>query len=234
VLTKTEKNKAIEKLVGYYDFLVKGIDVKAKASKERAYGGVIRAGKGLFVESLTRELFALAWSALNNDPDRLRLKRKPVRIQINEDYIKRLKDKKLKGYIKKNLKDYYYNYSPDVPVCVDNKLIIAVECKAYTENAMLKRILVDFTLLKKVFPKITFILLQLESQLGGDYSKSLLPRYGSYPTHTLLSYFDIDLHVLTLLEGERKVNKPIHKTDYYKPLNHERLEEVLDFIKSLF
>ncbi len=69
---------------------------------------------------------------------------------------------------------------------------------------MLKRILVDCALLKHIYPEVSFVLLQLESQLGGDYSLSVSGKYGSPPTHTLLSYFDIDLNIITLLRGERK------------------------------
>lgn len=111
---------------------------------------------------------------------------------------------------------------------------MGIECKAYTENAMLKRILVDFTLFKNVIPNIKCVLLQLESQLTGDHSQ---PRnkitYGSHSTHTLLSYFDIDLNIITLLEGERKVDKPIHNSQYYKELKKEILENGIEVIKNL-
>jgi len=104
-------------------------------------------------------------------------------------------------------------------------LIMGIECKAYTENAMLKRIMVDFTLLKSVIPDIKCVLLQLESQLTGDYGN---PKnkiiYGSHSSHTIMSYFDIDLNIITLLEGERRVNKPIHNSKYYKVLEKEVLE----------
>ena len=38
-------------LIDAYNFFVKGIDAKAKESEERAYGGIIRAGKGKRSES---------------------------------------------------------------------------------------------------------------------------------------------------------------------------------------
>ncbi|HOM05359.1 MAG TPA: restriction endonuclease, partial [Candidatus Kapabacteria bacterium] len=132
------------------------------------------------------------------------------------------------------INDYYYGLKTDVHVSIDNKLVMGIECKAYTENAMLKRILVDFTLFKNVIPNIKCVLLQLESQLTGDYSQ---PRnkitYGSHSTHTLLSYFDIDLNIITLLEGERKVDKPIHNSQYYKELKKEILENGIEVIKNL-
>ena len=100
---------------------------------------------------------------------------------------------------------------------------------------MLKRILVDFTLLKTIYPKLNCCLFQLESQLTGDYSeisKSII--YGSHSTHTLLSYFDIDLNIFTLLEGERKVNEPIHKKDFFKPLEKVNLIKTIEnFIEIL-
>mgnify|MGYP001068239333 CR=1 FL=1 len=131
------------------------------------------------------------------------------------------------------MNEFYYPLKTDIHVNVDGRFKIAIECKAYTENAMLKRILVDFTLLKQVYPELSFVLFQLESQLGGDYSSSNKIKYGSPSTHTLLSYFDIDLNIITLLEGERKVDKPIHKPEYYKALREEILLEALDVLKNL-
>lgn len=99
----------------------------------------------------------------------------------------------------------------------------------------MKRIMVDFTFLKQVFPNAKCVLLQLESQLGGDYS--LLKNeitYGSFPTHTIMSYFDVDLNIITLLEGERKVDKPIHKKDCFKELQKISLIRAVEVLKQLF
>ena len=129
--------------------------------------------------------------------------------------------------------DYYYNLKVDIHVYIDDIFKLAVECKAFTENAMLKRILVDFTLLKQLFPNLNFVLFQLESQLGGDYSELKKVKFGSRSTHTLLSYFDIDLHIITLLEGERKIDQPIHKKEHYKELKQESLIKALQVLKNL-
>ena len=48
-------------LITTYDKLVKGIDDQAAMSRDRAYGGVIRAGKGELVESLVTHLVQIAW-----------------------------------------------------------------------------------------------------------------------------------------------------------------------------
>ena len=70
-----------------------------------------------------------------------------------------------------------------------------------------------------IYPNVKFVLFQLESQLGGDYSEIYKKvKVGSPSVHTLLSYFDIDLSIITLLRGERKVDKPIHKEKFFKLL----------------
>lgn len=86
----------------------------------------------------------------------------------------------------------------------------------------------DFTLLRQVYPDLLCVLMQLESQLGGDYGQPGKPVvYGSPSTHTLLSHFDVDLNIITLLEGERRVDQPIHVHDYFKPLRKENLRIAL-------
>lgn len=53
---------------------------------------------------------------------------------------------------------------------------------------MLKRILFDAYLLKTQFPELQFALVQLESQLGGDYAQLSIKPHGSKSSHTLMSY----------------------------------------------
>ena len=226
-------SKELQLLINAYEFLVKGIDTRARESEDRAYGGIIRAGKGMLVESLAKSLIEIAWKELGNNLKRLSLDKETVKIPIKKEYIERVKSPDVKKFIKEHINDFYYPLRTDVHVYVDGKFKIAMECKAYTENAMLKRILVDFTLLKQVYPHLAFVLFQLESQLGGDYSTANHVKYGSPSTHTLLSYFDIDLNIITLLEGERKVDRPIHKPKYYKALKKESLLTALKVLKSL-
>ena len=77
------------------------------------------------------------------------------------------------------------------------------------------------------------MLLQLESQLTGDYNAPDQEiTYGSYPTHTLMSHFpDVELIIVTLLKGERNIEKPIHK--YYKPLQPEILDKGIQHISKI-
>jgi len=56
---------------------------------------------------------------------------------------------------------------------------------------------------------------------------------GSKPTHTLLSYFDVNLEIITLLKGERKINKPIHKPEYFKPLERRNLTIAIEKFKNV-
>lgn len=224
----------IQEIIDAYNKLVRNIDTKATESKDgRAYGGMVRAGKGKLIESIAKEIVLMAWKKLGGDINRVKFESEKVKIPINKEYIEKIKNPEVKKYLLSNIKKCYYLQKTDIHVYIDGRFVMAIECKAYTENAMMKRILVDFTLLKKVSPDLICVLFQLESQLGGDYSSLKENILGSFPTHTLLSYFDVDLHIITLLAGERKVDQPIHKPEFFKPLKRESLEKAVDIISNL-
>lgn len=227
-------NKEVEGIIKAYNLLVKGIDKKAHDNEEgRAYGGIVRAGKGTMLESIAKTLVMLAWKDLGQKEDRLKILGVRIKIPIKKEYIDNLEDEEVKAHIQKNMKKYVYPYKSDVLVAIDDKPVFEVECKAYTENAMMKRILVDCTLIKRIHPEMKFALLQLESQLGGDYSELKDNPLGSTSTHTLLSMFDIDLEIITLLKGERQVDEPIHKEIYYKELTKDSLIKAVNRIKEI-
>lgn len=223
----------LNELIKGYNSFIENIHNEAKFSKERAYGGVLRSEKGSYVEELCKQLILFSWKLLGNDESRLSFNNHPISVPIKKDYIKRIKSPEVREYIERNINKYEYKLKTDIHIYIDNNFKIAVECKSYTENAMLKRILVDFTLLKNMFPELIFVLFQLESQLGGDYSENKRIFYGSPATHTLLSYFDIDLNIITLLEGERKVDEPIHDPSHHKHLKNERLKAAIEVFKTL-
>ncbi|MDR1554301.1 MAG: hypothetical protein LBS69_12705 [Prevotellaceae bacterium] len=234
---KKKNVKKIEELVTECNAQIRGIEQIALKDENRAYGGIIRAGKGGLVEFLCRELIKIAWNEINGKEEILFFSDKKIQIPIKKEYISKITSPEIREWIKDNFNDFVFHAQVDIHVFIDNKFILGVECKSYTENAMLKRILVDFTLLKTIYPKLNCALLQLESQLTGDYSqpsKDII--FGSHSTHTLLSYFDVDLNIITLLDGERKVDKPIHKKEFYKPLKKELLiktvEKFIDLLKS--
>jgi hypothetical protein len=226
-----DEEPAIKKIIEAYNYVVRGIDAKAKINSDRFYGGIIRAGKGRLVESIGKSLVVLAWQKLKQDETRLTMEGTHITIPIKQDYVDNLKDKDLKGYITANITDYHYKYKPDILVQIDKTPVFEIECKTYTENAMIKRILVDATLIKTIYPDMRFALLQLESQLGGDYADLTKVTLGSRSTNTLLSYFDIDLTIITLLKGERDINRPIHR--YFKPLEEESLNRAIDIVAAI-
>jgi len=48
-----------------------------------------------------------------------------------------------------------------------------------------------------------------------------------------MSYFDVDLNIITLLEGERKVNEPIHTSKHYKELKRDMLNLAINSMSEL-
>ena len=207
----------------------------ATDDEDRAYGGVVRSVKGKLQEHITEEIIKIAWQSIGGKNSRITINSGKQRIPIQKEYVGQIEDDEVKKYILSNISDYYYALSVDKQVIVDGKFAIGIECKAYTENAMIKRILVDFSLLKTVFPDIICYLFQLESQLGGDYCDLNEVTFGSKSTHTLMSYFpEVKLKIFTFLEGERKVDKPIHKQEYFKPLEKMQVEKAISLLATDF
>lgn len=207
---------------------------KANEDEERAYGGFVRMAKGQIQEYITDQIIRAAWGQELRQPiDRLDINSKKISIPIQIAYINSIPDHEIREHLRANLVAYKYGLSVDKHVFIDRNFVVAIECKAYTENAMLKRILVDFMLLKTKYPSLDCFLFQLESQLGGDYSALPVKAFGSKPTHTIMSYFqNVCLNVVTLLPGERKVDRPINKPQFSKELSIDRLEYATEKIVS--
>ncbi len=189
---------------------------------------MLRQGKGKLVEDITQKLVMAAWLKLGKEPDDLIFSRGKYMVPINRKYVENLSNEEVRNYLKDHLQEINYKISQDVSVYERDEFLLSIECKAYAENAMFKRILFDAWLLKTQFPALKFALVQLESQLGGDYSKLSEVTLGSFSTHTLMSFFeDVKIEIITLLEGERKVKQEIHRGKYYKPLLYENLERAV-------
>jgi len=230
----------IQQIIDAYTHVVRGIDAEAHNTEtDRAYGGIVRAGKGKLHESITKQIVSLAWKKLEQPEEKLQIEHFTTYIPLNERYIERIQIPEIKAFLKERLPALKYPMGIDWTVSIKKEdmgefqPIIGIECKTYTENAMLKRILVDCTLLSTIYHDMSFILVQLESQLGGDFSKLNPITYGSPSTHTLFSYFDIELNVVTLLKGERKVDRPIHKGEFFKPLEKSSLEIAINQISKV-
>lgn len=223
----------IDEIITTYDSIVKVVDRDAKNDEDRAYGGVVRSVKGKLQEYITEEIINISWANLGGEKNRLTIDSKKHNIPIKKDYIMSINDNEVKNYILSNISDYYFGLSVDKQIYIDDVFVTGIECKAYTENAMIKRILVDFMLLKTIYPNISCYLFQLESQLGGDYSALKNITFGSKSTHTLMSYFpQVVLNIITLLKGERKVDKPIHKKKYFKKLRKDQIEKAVLFLSN--
>lgn len=197
--------------------------------------GSIRSAKGKLVEDLAQRIVQLAWKEAGGDGGVLSFGDvKSYAMPVQEDYIAR-QPPEVAAYINALRSRDLYKAHVDQHIFVDGQLVMGIECKSYSENAMLKRILVDFWLLKFQHPNLICCLLQLESQLTGDYSDlEANPPTGSSSTHSLMSYFpEVDLHIVTLLDGERRVNRPIHQTEYFKELRTESLERAIDRLSGL-
>ena len=220
-------------LAEFYREVVGGLHERAHAS-DRAYGGVVRSEKGQLLEIMAEHLVGLAWVSAGGAPERLSFRKRTYKISIRDDYVRRL-PAAVQAKINANRDGYFYKGQVDKHVSVDGELVMGVECKAYAENAMLKRVLVDFHLLKSVHPSLTCCLLQLESQLGGDFSDPAAnPVMGSGPTHALMSHFpDVELNIVTLLPGERHPERPIHKPEHFKTLSSQSLEAAVERLAGL-
>ena len=224
--------KNIQEIIDMYDEVIKNVDKDAKnLGGSRSYGGYIRAKKGKLLEDIAESLIFIAWQELGGVPSELSVHSKKINMPIQDGYISNITDENVRDRIKNEIDGYNYKLSVDKHIYVRDNFVLAMECKSYTENAMIKRICVDFDMLKKMHPEISCYLLQLESQLGGDYSQLQKTEYGSISTHTIMSYFPVDLKIITLLKGERKVDKPIHKNNY-KPLKLYSIRKALDLLKS--
>ena len=231
---KDSNTKKLIRLLEIANNKIQGIDMVAQTDEDRAYGGIIRSAKGKMLEELCKELVIIAWDEIGGKPTDLTFSNQTIKIPLRKEYIQTVESEEVKKWMSANIQDFDFKAQVDIHVMVRNNFVLGIECKSYTENAMLKRILVDFTLLKSQFPKLKCGLLQLESQLTGDYSEiNKKTIYGSHSSHTLMSYFDVDLNIMTLLEGERKVNQPIHKKQFFKPLLPQNAENVICRIGEL-
>jgi len=227
-------DKEIQGIINNYEAVIKTIDKKAKKDKKRAYGGILRAAIGDLVQNgIAKKLILVAWILLEKNPKRISFSSERIKIPIKKEYIEKIESPVIKKFLLDNIDKCWYGQKTDLHVFIDGKFVMAIECKTYTENAMMKRILVDFTLLKEVYPNLDCVLFQLENQLGGDYSNLGDITLGSFSTHTLLSFFNIDILIITLLQGERRVDQPIHIPEYYKPLPKESLYKAIQTFKEL-
>ena len=197
----------IDQFINYYNKKIK------KMQGVRA-GGRLRALKGELVEVLAESMIIKAWENIGGAPKRIKMDKHKYDITDN--------------------KEHTYGLSQDKQVYIDEQFILSIECKAYAEVAMYKRILVDAYLLRTKFPNLTFCLFQLESMLGGDYSEKPDHPKGSNSVYVLDYHFpNLNSEILTLLDGERNIKKPIHKKRFYKPMVDKRVKYALNYFEEV-
>ncbi len=227
----------INKFIHEFNLVVKNMedDAQKECNNNRAYGGIIRAKKSKVAPDLTKKLIILAWEEIGGNSNKLFFGARRIEKRIEEEYVNNLLFEKIKQKIKNYQSRFLYKLPPDILLYtnIDGAPITYIECKAYMENAMLKRVLFDCEVAQKMYPKIDFFLFQLESFLGGDYCelKEEKDTFGSFATRTILSMKpNINLRIFTYLYGERDMKKPINK--FHKSLLKETLEKVIVMFKE--
>lgn len=211
-------NADIEALISHYNYVLTSLF-------DESNGGKIRGQKGALVEHLAKELVELVWiKILQQSVDRIDCNKEKQAIKINnfEEYLLRedIKEQE-RERISNDFEDITYEFGTDVHVMIDGDLAIAIECKAYTETAMLKRIIFDSMLMDEALPSARHCLFQLETAFS----------YNQY--HVLMSHHTHNIDVLTLLDGKRNPKKPIHRRNHFKELNKEKLIKALEYFENV-
>ena len=198
-------------------------------------GGQIRGAKGRLTENLLEAIVSLAWHEIGGEVNRFKIEKLRVPVLINENYVKNLMPESTRNYVAQNVDQYIFRLELDKVVEIDNRLVLAIECKAYTENTMLRRILRDCELTLITNPKLRFCLFQLENSLGGDYGDpNKLEYLGSKSTHTLMSHSPtISLKIITLLDGNHGQTGSIHIPEYFKKLPIKNVRTCVSKFRTL-
>lgn len=216
---KLKVDEQIEDIINYYQASIEDLC-------EEKNPGLIRSKKGKLVEETARRIVKAAWVAcLGQSGERLEQnkKKKAMRMLDWEKYLKRYDDTTIKDKIKSKKSSIKYDFGTDDHVYIDGKFVLAIECKSYTESAMLKRIIYDRKMLHEYSPETDYILLQFESALGGDFEFCSNSTFGSNQYHVFMSREKTNIDVITLLEGRRRSGQPIHKREHRKDLKKEHL-----------
>ena len=197
--------------------------------------GQIRSKKGKLTEKLLEAIVSLAWYEIGGEMNRFNVKTRRVPIPISENYVKNLMPESTRNYVLQNVDQYIFRLELDKVVRVDNQSVLAIECKSYTENTMIRRALRDFELALIINPDLLFCLFQLENALGGDYGEPNKSEYlGSKSTHTLMSHSPtVHLEIITLLDGNHGRVGPIHKPEYFKELPMENVATCVNKFRTL-
>jgi hypothetical protein len=191
--------------------------------------GLIRSRKGKLVEDLAEDLLVIACNMLGIDKDRISFGPMDVKVPLeNMDYLL-TQPYEVSNYLIDNLEKCYHELKTDTNLSIDGQFVLDVECKSYTENTMLKKIVQDCIFIRNAYPKTSVCVLQLENALGGDYGGADV--MGSPMAHAIMSHGNVDIKIITLMNGNRSSNRPIHA--YPKDIVMNRLVKAVDTFKFL-
>lgn len=204
--------------------------IKKKTS--RASGGIKRMTKGNLVEEIYSKIIKFC---LIEKKSKLKLINKmgnlpkstksiPV-LKVSQSYMNLKNLKFTEKEIAAGYEDKFDGF------ILDNKDIkFVLEYKAYSENTMLKRCLVDASIAQIFDNNINYCLCLLQSQLYQN------ERLIGYNAHSLMDFFyqkfKVNIDVLILVKEPRVVNEDIIKMKYQ--IDYELLENAVNYFLNKF
>jgi len=198
-------------------------------------GGMIRSGKETVVVELAKRIIT---EAVKETPgltvSKLEFEeRKKVDIPFsNCDYFNVVSET-IGNNIIDNLEEHSITIEIDLAVFYAGTLVLAIELKAFTDLTMFRRLAFDFHTLKRVYPTVKYVLIQLENSLGGDYAQDVPEHLGSPGVHSVLAEVNLPMTIITLLNGKRSSQKAIHMPGCFKGLNKIKFRNAVNTISTL-
>ena len=198
-----------------------------KKRTSRASGGIKRMAKGDLVEEIYSRIIKFC---LDEKKSKLKLINKMGNLPKNVNKVPILKVSQ--NYINlKNLKftdkELATGYEDKFDgFIIDNQDIkFVLEYKAYSENTMLKRCLVDASIAQIFDKNINYCLCLLQSHLYQN------ERLIGYNAHSLMDFFyqkfKVNVDILILVKEPRVVNEDIIKKKYQ--IDYELLEDAVNY-----
>ena len=209
----------------------KKVDV-IKKTTSRASGGIKRMAKGDLVEEIYSRIIKFC---LNEKKSNLKLinkmgnlpknvKKVPI-LKVSQNYINL---KNLKFTNKELATGYEDKFDGFILDNQDIKFVL--EYKAYSENTMLKRCLVDASIAQIFDKNINYCLCLLQSHLYQN------ERLIGYNAHSLMDFFyqkfRVNVDILILVKEPRVVNEDIIKKKYQ--INYELLKNAVNYFLNNF
>lgn len=205
---------------------------KIKQETLRTSGGIKRMAKGNLVEEIYSKVIEFC---LNEKKSKLKLinkmgnlpkntKKIPV-LKVSKDYTNLKNLKFTENEMSKGYEDKFDGF-----IIENNKIKVVLEYKAYSENTMLKRCLVDATIAQTFDRNIKYCLCLLQSQLTQN------DKLIGYNAHSLMNFFyekyNINVDILILVKEPRKVNEDIIKKKY--GIDYELLKKSINYFLTDF